>query len=304
MGNLFGMEPERVRWDCVVRSQAGIGEVPVWSAEDERLYWIDVFEGKLNSSDIRAGTTTTWRVGETIGCYGLIDGAEAALVALHSGLYRLEFRTGDLGLLFPAPYDPSRFRFNDGRCDPRGRFWVGTAPLRLSQGDGPAPVGESAFWCVDGSRLRLGIDGMTIANGIAFNGDGDLLYLADEPSSSILAFSYDLERGIASRRRIFARFPAGISLDGAAVDTEDFYWIALPGAGLIARFGPDGSLNRLLRAPTVRPAMVCFGGPDLRILLVTTMRRGYGTSPVEPGAGAIFGAMVGARGRPEPRVVA
>lgn len=300
----FELDHERVTWELVLESKPGIGEVPVWSGDENCMYWIDVYAGLLNRTDVGTKETRTWEVGETIGCYGLIEGENAALVALQSGIYRLDLDSGKLEKRFDAPYDAERFRFNDGRTDRRGRLWVGNMPLKSL--DGPMPIGESAFWYVDEGELKFGVDKMTIANGIAFSTDGSVLYLADDPNNSVLAFDYDNDTGRAANRRAFVTVPDGVTLDGAAVDTEDNYWIALPRQGTIAKFRRDGSLERIIDAPTSRPAMVSFGGPDLDQLYVTTMTRNY-PSPealaAEPLAGAMFRVDVGAQGLPEPKVV-
>ncbi len=298
------LPPEELPWECVLESKPTIGEVPVWSGEESSMYWIDVYAGLLNRTHVDSGETTTWSVSETIGCYGLIEGEAAALVALQSGIYRLDFGTGGLEKKFDPPYDASRFRFNDGRTDKRGRFWVGNMPLKSLEG--PMPIGESAFWYVNGAELRFGVDKMTIANGIAFNSDGSVLYLADDPSQSVLAFDYNNETGETSNRRPFATVPGGVTLDGAAVNTDDNYWIALPRQGTIAKFRPDGTLDRIIKSPTARPAMVCFGGPDLDQLYVTTMTRNYPSEEAlkaDPLAGAMFRVRVGATGLAEPKVV-
>jgi L-arabinonolactonase len=296
--------PEELPWECVLESKPSIGEVPVWSGEENSLYWIDVFNGLLNRTNVDTAETATWNVGETIGCYGLIEGEAAALVALQSGIYRLDFGSGKLEKRFDPPYDPGRFRFNDGRTDRRGRFWAGNMPLRGLPG--PFPEGESAFWVVDGSELRFGVDKMTVANGIAFSADGSVLYLADSVNQSVLAFDYDNATGQATNRRVFVTVPSGVTLDGAAVDSEDHYWVALPRQGAIARFRPDGALDRLVKAPTARPAMVCFGGQDLDQLYVVTMTRNYPSEEAlraDPLAGSIFRADVGVSGLTEHRVV-
>jgi sugar lactone lactonase YvrE len=292
--------PEEPTWTCVLAAEAQLGEVPIWSVAEQQLYWIDVDGALLHRTDPTDGRTATWPTPETIGSYALVRDAAAAVVALQSGIFHLDLVSGRLEKMFDAPFDDRRFRFNDGRCDRRGRFWVGNMPLRTVAG--PEPVGESAFWCVDGPELRLGVGGITVANGIAFAPGGDVLYLADRPSWSVLAFAYDEESGTAAERRTFARVPEGMVPDGAAVDEEGGYWIALFRAGLIARFLPDGTPDRTFRAPMSLPTMVCFGGPELRTLYVTTARRHLDTAGLErePLAGGLFSCDAGVRGLAEP----
>jgi sugar lactone lactonase YvrE len=298
------LAPEELPWECVLESKPTIGEVPVWAGAENSMYWIDVYNGLLNRTNVDNGRTDTWDVHETIGCYGLIEGEAAALVALQSGIYRLDFGTGNLEKRIDPPYDPERFRFNDGRADARGRFWVGNMPLKSLSG--PRPDKVSNFWYVENGELNFGVDKMTIANGIAFNADSTVLYLADDPSQSVLAFDYDLDTAKATNRRAFCTVPGGVTLDGAAVDTENNYWIALPRQETIAKFRPDGSLDRIIKSPTRRPAMVCFGGQDLGQLYVVTMTNNYPSKEelaADPLAGGMFRVNVGATGLPEPKVV-
>jgi L-arabinonolactonase len=293
--------PDTVQWERVAETSADLGEVPIWCSEESRLYWIDVYEGLLHRTDPESGKTETWSTGETVGSYALTDIENVVVVALQSGIYRLNLRGGALEKIFDAPYDPARWRFNDGRADRRGRFWVGNMPLRSLAG--PQPQGQSSFWRIEGAEMRLGVEGMTVANGIAFGPQDDVLYLADRPTWSIQAFDYDIETGAASNRRTFVHLPEGMGPDGASVDTEGGYWLALVRAGLIARFLPDGSVDRVVRAPSSLPSMVSFGGPDLRTMYVTTIFRNLDEAGrrAEPLAGAVFRGKVGATGLPEPR---
>jgi L-arabinonolactonase len=303
MGLTFESQPEEPTWHCVLEAKAQIGEVPIWSAAESRLFWIDVTGQQLNRTEPDTGETTSWSTPETVGCYALDKGDEAAVVALQSGIFHLDLGSGRFEKMVDAPYDVQRFRFNDGRCDRSGRFWVGNMPLRTPGSTDPEPIGESAFWCLDGSDLRMGFEGITVANGIAFSPAGDVMYVADRPTWSIIAFDYDSRAGSTSGRRTFAPVPEGMVPDGAAVDADGGYWIALFRAGLIARFDPDGSLDRLVKAPMSLPTMVCFGGPGLRTLFVTTARRHLDEEGLrrEPLAGAIFRCDVGATGIDEPR---
>src|SRR5207249_752907 len=118
--------------------------------------------------------------------------------------------------LHAAPYDTEHFRFNDGRCDPRGRLWLGTnRKPRSTQRDGSA-----GYWRLDPNGLTRAIDGITIANGLAFSPTGDVLYLADSPTDRITAYDYDLDTGTPSNERVFAEVPSGGFPDGGNVDSE------------------------------------------------------------------------------------
>ena len=118
---------------CVLDAQASLGECPLWSTAEQVLYWIDINAPALHRFDPRSGTNTTMPMPSSIGSYAL-RARGGFVLALRDGVYlaaadgRIERKVAD------APYDPAHERFNDGRCDPRGRFLVGTMNERR---DGP-----------------------------------------------------------------------------------------------------------------------------------------------------------------------
>jgi sugar lactone lactonase YvrE len=287
---------ESVEWRCWNDARAGVGEQPVWA--DGVLFWSDLVGPSLSCANVD-GTLRTWTLPDMMGSYALLPDGRGAVVALGSGIHRLDLDTGSLELLHAAPYDPAGYRFNDGRCDPRGRFWVGT---NRQPGSG-RPRGSAAFYRLDETGLHQQFDGVSIANGIAFSPDGATMYLADTSGHRILACAYDLATGEAGERRVHVQLDESHAPDGASVDRDGGYWVALYGAGLIIRVTPDGEIGRVLRAPVTHPTMVSFGGEDLSTMFVTS-GRAYADADVlarEPLAGGVFAAEVGARGLPEPR---
>jgi sugar lactone lactonase YvrE len=295
-------------WRLIVDGKATIAEVPIWCQERGELFWIDLFGPTLNATNLATGQTETWTFTDRIGCYGLLDDLSGAIIALSSGIFHLDFTTNNVERIHEQPYDIHHFRFNDGRCDRVGRFWAGTSRWPSTT----MPFGTSSFWRLD-SQLSRQLDNLSIANGIAFSPRGDVMYLADRPNWQILAFDYDQVAGVASGRRVFAKLPQGYCPDGAAVDVEGGYWIAVYPVGLILRFLPNGELDRELSAPLPNSTMVSFGGPGMRTMFVTTARpdteyadRGTTDRIENPRIsasmdGGVFAADVGIAGIPEPR---
>jgi sugar lactone lactonase YvrE len=119
-----GQERAMPEIELVLDCRAIIGESPTWFAPEQALYWIDVKAPTLHrlSAD---GSQAQWRLEADIGAFALLEGAKGALVALRNGIFRLDFASGETGLLAPPPFDPDLFRFNEGVCDAEGRFWVG-----------------------------------------------------------------------------------------------------------------------------------------------------------------------------------
>ncbi|MCK5892597.1 SMP-30/gluconolactonase/LRE family protein [Aeromicrobium sp.] len=292
---------EAPRWDRWSASQDGVGENPVWDAAAERLWWSDVVGPSVRWSAEAGAVPTSVAMPSDVATFALADGG-AAVVVLVDGIHELR-ADGTLRRLLDAPYDRAQHRFNDGRCDTRGRLWIGSNRI---PGSG-APRGSARFWRLDAAGLTPHMDGFSVSNGTAFSPEGDVMYAADSMSRSIVAFDYDLDTGTPSNRRVFATVEGsegGTALpDGAAVDARGGYWIAVYGAGLVLRFAPDGRLDRVLRAPVTHPTMVAFGGASGDRMFLTS-GRAFASPEVlaaEPGAGDVYVADVGERGVPEHR---
>jgi L-arabinonolactonase len=290
---------EQLQWTCVADARATVGEEPIYSLQEEALYWIDIFEPSLNRTHIASGRTYKWALPAMGGSYALLDDGTGAIVAVADGLYKLDFASSEAVLLRKAPYDQQNFRFNDGRCDPQGRFWVGTTRLPESK----RPNGSGSVYTFDGISLTRSIGGVTIANGIAFDPERRTMYLADRVNSRILSYDFDGVTGAASGQRTFTSIPVHMIPDGAAVDTLGGYWVAMFGSGELHRYSPDGRLSRVVATPTSQPTMCAFGGPDLGMLYVTTARAFLSSDQLtqQPLAGAILAADVGETGIREPR---
>jgi L-arabinonolactonase len=276
-----------------------MGESPVWDSESGALFWIDLFGPSVSSSSAAEGAVTTWALPSMPGCVALTPGGDGLVVALESGIAHLDLATGTSTLMLDAPYDDARFRFNDGRCDPAGRLWLGTNRQPGSR----QPRGSAAFYRWDERGLARVVEGVTIANGLAFSPDGSTMYLAETTTDSVWAFDYDVASGSPSGRRLFAQLEGGAMPDGAAVDEDGCYWIALYGAGLVVKFTPDGRRDRVLETPVPHPTMVAFGGADSATMFLTSGRQlaSPETLASHPLAGGVFCTDVGSRGVPEPR---
>ncbi len=276
--------------DVVLDARAFNGECPTWSAAEGVLYWCDTFAGTLHRFDPRSGTDEEWTMPAWTGSFALGSG-DRMLVALRTGLFRFDRRTAALEPFAAVPFDSHRFFWNDGKTDPRGRFWVGPgfAPLdRRGEGPKGAPL------------YRVGTDGVLIAkspavrisNGLAWSADERTMYHADTMAQEVWAYDVlDLDGGVVGERRSFARVetPNG-GPDGAATDTDGCYWTAVYGAGKVVRFTPDGRVEREVRVPVANVTMIAFGGDGLRTAYVTSSSRPLGTfeRSDDPLWGAVF----------------
>jgi L-arabinonolactonase len=290
--------------ECVLRIRGGggpAGECPVWSAEEKRLYWIDIDGPSVNRFDPATGKNETCPLTEQIGSFALRERG-GLLIATRSGFHFLDFGTGARrSICDPESHLPDN-RMNDGRCDPHGRFWCGS----MRDPQDPKVVAASLYRLGADLACTKMLDGLITANGLAFSPDGRTLYLSDSNVAvqTIWAFDFDVERGTIRNRRVFAtthELPG--RPDGGCCDEEAFYWSAIVDGGLIARFAPDGRIERTIRTPVRSPSMMAFGGERLDVLYITSIRRGGAAKewPDQPLAGSLFACEPGVRGLREPR---
>jgi len=281
----------------VLAIKAELGEHPVWRAEDRSLYWLDIEAAKFNRFDPGSGENTSWDLPDKPGCFAFgHDGT--ALVALRDGLYRLVLPAGSMTRAIAAAH-PAHLRFNDGKTDRQGRLWIGTSRVD----NDVRRTDENAYYRYDGHRLDKMLTDVGVTNGTAFSGDGRTLYRAQTETRQIWSYDYDPASGTPSRQRLFATISDEFGLpDGATVDTDGGYWVAMAtppdgGRAGIARFTPDGRMDFFVDMPVPLTTMPTFGGPDLSTLYITTARleafMPYETPEI---AGSIFAIETGFTG--------
>ena len=282
---------------CVLDVRASLGECPLWSIPERALYWIDIKAPSLNRFDPASGHNDAMPMPESIGSYVFREGG-GFVVALRSGMWlcdahgRLERRVA------AAPYDTTHYRFNDGRCDPQGRFVVGSMNEKRDHDD-------AALYRLDRNfALTKLFSGITISNGLAWSPDGRTMYHADTPAQIVRAYDYDAASGTPARPRTFAQWHGhGERPDGASVDRDGNYWCAHYGGGRLVQLAPDGRMLAEHRLPAMCPTMCAFGGADLCTLFVTTARQLRDAAELErlPQSGGIFSMRVAVPGLPEAR---
>lgn len=245
-----------------------LGETPVWSAEEQALYWVNCeHEPMLSRWDPATGARQDWPMPERIGGFVLKAGG-GAIVVLARGLHDFDFGSGTLTLRVPSPL-PDHISLHEVQCDRDGRLWVGAINHRLR--DTPQLPGGGMLFRLDGDTLVPEVEGINCANGLAFSPDGTRLYLSDSPKATIECWTLDRATGRLSERRTFATIAEGAGfVDGATVDSEGGYWATLVYGAAIRRYAPDGSIADTITLPFANPTKVAFGGADLRTLFITT----------------------------------
>jgi L-arabinonolactonase len=264
-----------------------LGECPLWNDRDGRFWWTDIHESRLFRMDPATGEVATTTMPERLCSFAfLADDDTRILAAFDSGLAFYDLRAETVDWITRPEHGPTGLRFNDGRVDRQGRFWVGT----MVEARDIVPAGSAALYCLTADRrLTLHADGVTISNGLCTSPDGGTLYFADSPSRIIHAFDLDTQTGAIARKRVFATVAVGAP-DGSAVDSEGCVWNARWGAGKVVRHAPDGRVVGEIDLPVSQPTCVAFGGGDRTLLCVTSAREGMDEAALEaePVAGGVL----------------
>lgn len=276
-----------------------VGESPVWDPHAQALVWVDIEGRHIRRLDWASGQQQTWDTPERVGCIALADGG-LVVAAMEGGIYAVRLLAPPavaLTLLATIRHPQPNMRFNDGRCDASGRFWISTMCMDMALA---APVG--AWFCLDERGLSSPhCDGLITPNGLAFSPDNTTMYFSDSHPSvqKIWACEFDLTHGRVGARRVFldmTELPG--RPDGAAVDSEGCYWICGNDAGRVLRVDPRGTVVSSVSVPVAKPSMCAFGGLQLDTLLVTSICPPGDSAGL---CGSVFAIDVGVRGRPEPR---
>ncbi len=279
-----------------------LGESPAWLPEQGALVWCDIPGHALHRWLPASGQHASWAFDTDVASCAPLPGGRL-LLALRSGLVVFDPASGTQQRLADAPYDTATQRFNDGKADPQGRFWVGS----LCE---PREPPRAALYCFAAQRLHRVAGDISVSNGLAWSPDGRTMYWSDTQAHSVFAFDFDGAGGSLSNRRLFASFPRklpgqdlasyGGRPDGAAVDAEGCYWVAMYEGQRLLRLAPNGSLLQELPLSVRCPTMPCFGGPDLRTLFITTARAGRPDAELaaQPLAGCVLSLRVDVPGLP------
>lgn len=286
-------------WEVAVPAGAELGEHPFWDDRDRALVWVDVLAGRVHRLTPDAIDAVVVDLGVAVGAAAPVEGGGFVLAAA-DGFRRVDADGRPVwGPLRPGDM-PDDARFNDGACDPQGRFFAGTVTLGLRPGAG------SLYRLDPDGSIRTVLESVTESNGIAWSPDGATLYYVDsgQPLPRIRAFEFDVAAGTLGASRDLVAFDPGRSVpDGLAVDAEGCLWVAMWGGSEVRRYDAGGRLLKRHALPVSRVTCPGFGGEGLEDLYVTTAWEGMNAAErqPEPLAGHLFRMRPGARGLPAHR---
>jgi sugar lactone lactonase YvrE len=277
----------------VLHVRAALGERPVWDDRRGELAWVDIERGELHRYT-PGGEDRVSVVANHAGCVALRDNG-GFVIGTDEGIRLLDDSGETEGELIVPPGMTAGHAFNDGSCDPAGRFFAGTATV------GRTP-GASALYRLEADHsIHIAIEGVAESNGIAWSPDAATMYYIDSGTQHIQAYHYDPSRGHVGRGRILITIEeAGVIPDGLIVDAEGYLWVGLWGGSAVRRYSPDGRLDAVVGVPTSHVTCPAFGGPDLGDLYITTATADLTEeqAAAQPLAGDLFLSRPGVTGLP------
>jgi len=251
--------------EIIHAAQANLEEGPAWDAKTGTLYWVDIFGKRVHfHHDDENGYI---QLDEMPGCLApKKDGS--LLVATHASI--LDLNPATIKLVFLASVsEHANNRFNDGKCDPNGRFLAGSMNM-----DEQSPTG--ALYSFDGQTVTHLLEGIRISNGLAWSPDHKTFYYIDTPTREVQAFDYDLTTGQIANPRAVITVPESLGWpDGMISDTNGHLWIAMWDGAQVTQWNPQtGQLVGQIPLPAQRITSCVFGGDDLNELYITSARVG------------------------------
>jgi len=272
----------------IVDQKAELGEGPCWDGKNKCLYWVDIMGKKLHIHSTATNTNREIDVGAYIGTVAVREKG-GLIVALQNGFHFLDTETEQLTpITDPERHRPEN-RFNDGKCDPAGRFWAGSMELNIT---GP---NASLYRLGTDLNVKKMLDDVTISNGLAWSPDYKKMYYIDTPTQQVAAFDYDHQTGeICNKRAVVTIDKKDGSPDGMTIDEEGMLWVAHWGGSRVTRWNPaTGELLDKIEVPATNVTACVFGGENMDELFITTAR-----SEGDPSSGGLFKVKLNVKGAP------
>jgi sugar lactone lactonase YvrE len=283
--------------ELVVQAKPEHGEGALWHAEKQLFYWVDITRGVVHIYDPASNIDRAIDVGQAVGTV-VARRSGGLMLAVRDGFASLDLDTEQMTLVANPEAGKHNLRFNDGKCDPAGRFWAGSMTAV-----GDAVAGAGTLYSLDAQgQVVPRLTKVGISNGIVWTADKKTMYFIDTLAYSLDAYDYDDATGNVSNRRVLVRFaPEQGFPDGMTIDSQDKVWVAVMGAGKVFHYDPEpGTLLEVIELPTPATTSCALGGPNLDELYITTSTLGLTPEQLaaDHQAGAVFKVKVDVQGVP------
>lgn len=266
----------------------------MWDSLRGELLWVDIRQSLLRFYHLSSGVKTDFSFDSFLGAAVLTEKTGRYVLALQKGLAFFERNTGGIRYFAHPEKDIPENRFNDGKCDPGGRFWIGSMDLE--------EVGsKGALYRVDQDlNVMKVLSGVSISNGLAWDRERGKMYYIDSPTCQVVSFDFDFEAGSIGDSSVAVSIPKEHGFpDGMCIDAEGMLWIAHWGGANVSRWNPrDGRLLRRVEVPALHVTNCCFGGSELDTLYITSARQGLSQEDFMkyPHSGSVFSFKPGVQG--------
>lgn len=279
-----------------------LGECILWNEHEQAVWWTDIHNATLYRFKPDTFDLKRYALPERLCSFGFTDSGEQLICAFANGLALYNPDSGDIDWLAQPEAGYRGLRFNDGRVDRHGRFWAGTMVEGDARNDRGEPV-KGSLYCLSGNECKRVLSDLSIPNSLCWSLNGSILYFADSPTQVINAFDTNTATGEIDNKRTFAQSDGISTPDGSVIDADDCLWNAQWGGSKVCRYSTDGKKTCEIPLPVTQPTCVCFGGPDMNWLFVTTARENLDASQLssQPTAGDVFIYETPFRGVAEPR---
>ncbi|MBM84798.1 MAG: hypothetical protein CMM47_02095 [Rhodospirillaceae bacterium] len=284
-----------IKVELVVNSQDQIGEGPIWDTQANILYWVDIMGEKVQSFDPATNCHSQIPIGQAVGTV-VPRSSGGLMLATQHGFAHLDNETHQLRMIHDPENDLPGNRFNDGKCDPAGRFWAGTMSFQVTDKAG-------SLYCMDtNQKVRKVLEDVTVSNGIAWSHDHKTMYYIDSPTYVVKSYDYDIASGQITNERVLLTIPSEMGApDGMALDAKGRLWIAHYGGSKVCCWDPEtGHIVQTIETPVSQVTACAFGGPELETLYITSGTQGLNAEQLkkEPYAGALLSVQPGCQGAP------
>lgn len=277
--------------ELILDAKAIVGEGPVWDHRQALLYWVDIMHGHLHVYDPQTNKDVVHEIGQYIGA--AVPRENGGLVmALQHGFAFYDTSSENLEMIHdPEQHMPGN-RFNDGKCDPAGRFWAGTMEIEEQN-----PTG-SLYYLNPDLHVQKKLSNIHISNGLAWSGDHAKMYFIDTLTYKVQCFAYEITTGEIQYERDVVKIDRKKmgAPDGMTIDAEDNLWVAMYDGGKVCCFDPDtGTLLEQIAVPAKKSSSCAFGGENLDTLFITSIGRDT-DAQTDPYAGGLFAIQPGVKG--------
>ncbi|MCD7935666.1 MAG: SMP-30/gluconolactonase/LRE family protein [Tannerellaceae bacterium] len=279
--------------EVIFKAEASTGEGAIWHPERSSLFWVDIEGKKLYEFLPREKDCREWsfdRMATTV----VPESRDTLIVALQNEIIRINIETNERTSIAKIDDLNGTVRCNDGKCDPEGRFWIGTIAKK-------APAGSAVLYTVskDGKVVPR-LTGVTNSNGLVWSEDKKYMYYNDTPTREIARFRYDPATGNIQRDGIAVKIEENHGKpDGMTIDKNGHLWVAQWGGHGVYCYNPiTGKLLAKVDMWVPNITSCAFGGEQLDTLYITTARSGLSEEDLQrfPESGSLYVCKPDARG--------